>query len=142
MEMRRWLQLILVSITCFGLVCMFHTSAASPARPGSAPAVRTPKCTIDIADGKESDCTLVKKNDEWILWMNSGPRPRSVHFKSDDNPFTEASCWDVAVGARARSGPIALTAALKTYIAHTSDAPCSSNPPSNTNRGTTKITVQ
>lgn len=92
--------------------------------------------------GKESDCALVKAKDEWILWMNSDSKPRSIHFKSDDNPFTEASCWDVAPGARARSGPVALNAALKTYVSYTSDAPCSANPPPDNGRGTAKVTVQ
>src|SRR5271156_6510245 len=104
---------ILSLLACFGLVFMFCALIASPARSKSAGAVRTAKCTVDIADGKESDCTLIKANDEWILWMNSSTNPRSVHFKSDENPFTEKSCWDVAPGARARSGPVALTAALK-----------------------------
>lgn len=137
-----WLHAILRSLTCAGLMLMFCASIASSARSGSAPAVRTPKCTIDIADGKESDCTLIKANDEWILWMNSAPSTRSIHFKSDDNPFTEKNCWDVQAGARARSGPIALNAASKTYVGHTSDVPCSSNPPSNANRGATKVIVQ
>jgi hypothetical protein len=74
--------------------------------------------------------------------MNSSSKPRSVHFKSDDNPFTEKSCWDVGAAARARSGPIALIAASKTYVAHTSDAPCDSNPPSSSSRGTPKVIVQ
>lgn len=142
MKWRGWLYAIVASTGCFGLALMSGASTASPAGPGSAPAVRTPKCTIDIAGEKESDCTLVKKNDEWILWMNSSSNLRSVHFNSDENPFTETSCWDVAVGARARSGPIALNAASKTYVAHTSDVPCASNPPSNANRGTIKVTVQ
>jgi hypothetical protein len=142
MMRRGWLCTVVFSISCFGLALISGVSTASPAGRGSAPAVRTAKCTIDIADGKESDCTLIKKNDEWILWMNSSSNPRSVHFKSDENPFTEASCWDVASGARARSGPIALNAALKTYVAHTSDVPCASNPPPNASRGTSKVTIQ
>src|SRR5271168_791062 len=141
-EQQSRLQAILSSIICFGLIFIFCASNASPARSGSAPAVRTAKCTIDVADGKESDCTLIKASDEWILWMNSSSKPRSIHFKSDDSPFAEKSCWDVAPGARARSGPVALTAALKAYVAHTSDVPCDSNPPSNTNRGTSKVIVQ
>jgi hypothetical protein len=142
MKERSWLPAILSSITCLGLLLTFCPRPASPESSGSAPAVRTAKCTIDIVDGKESDCTLIKANDEWILWMNSSSKPRSIHFKSDDNPFTEKSCWDVAPGARARSGPIALTAALRAYVAHTSDVPCDSNPPSNTSRGTPKVIVQ
>jgi hypothetical protein len=136
------LHAILASITSLGLILIFCTATANSARSGSAPAVRTAKCTIDIADGKESDCTLIKANDEWILWMNSASKPRSIHFKSDENPFTEKSCWDVGPGARARSGPIALNAALKAYVGHTSDVPCDSNPPSNANRGTPKVIVQ
>jgi hypothetical protein len=142
MKQRRWLSAILVSIAWFGLTLVFGAPIESRAGSSPAPPVRTPKCTIDIANGKESDCTLIKKNDEWILWMNSSSGPRSVHFKSDDNPFTEASCWDVAVGARARSGPVALNAALKTYVAYTSDVACNSNPPSNASRGTAKVSVQ
>ncbi len=132
------------SLACFGLVLMFFTSTASPALSTSAgaAAVRTAKCTVDVADGKESDCTLIKANDEWILWMNSSSAPRSIHFDSGDNPFAEKSCWDVVAGARARSGPIALNAGLKTYVAHTSDVPCASNPPSNSNRDTARIIVQ
>jgi hypothetical protein len=141
-EQQSRLRAILLSITSLGLMFMFCASTGSPAGSGSAPAVRTPKCTIDIADGRESDCTLIKKNDEWILWMNSSSRPRSIHFKSDDNPFTEKSCWDVGVGARDRSGPVALNAASKAYVAYTSDIPCDSNPPSNANRGTPKVIVQ
>jgi hypothetical protein len=141
-EKRNWLHAILASIASLGSILVFCTATASPARSGSAPAVRTAKCTIDIADGRESDCALVKANDEWILWMNSASKPRSIHFKSDENPFTEKSCWDVAPGARARSGPIALNAASKTYVGHTSDVPCDSNPPSNANRGAAKVIVQ
>lgn len=133
---------ILSFLTCFGLVLMFLTSTTIPARSSSAGAVRTAKCTVDIADGKESDCTLVKANDEWILWMNSSSATRSIHFTADGNPFTEKSCWDVAAGARARSGPIALNAVSKTYVAYTSDVPCASNPPSSSNRGTPKVIVQ
>lgn len=137
-----WLHAILPSLTCVGLMLAICASTASPAGSGSAPAVRTAKCTIDIADGKESDCTLVKANDEWILWMNSASNARSIHFKSDENPFTEKSCWDVVPGARARSGPIALNAAPKAYLGHTSDVPCNSNPPSDANRGTLRVIVQ
>jgi hypothetical protein len=139
---RDWLHGILSSITCVGLVFLFCPSTARPAAPGDASAVRTPKCTIDIAAGRESDCTLIKANDEWILWMNSSSVPRSIYFKSDDNPFTEASCWDVAAGARARSGPAALNAALKAYVGYTSDVPCHSNPPSHTDGGTAKVMIQ
>jgi hypothetical protein len=141
-ERKSRLYEILFSLTCFGMVFMFLASTASPARSRSAGAVRTAKCTVDIADGKESDCTLIKANDEWILWMNSSSAPRSVHFTSDGNPFTGKSCWDLGAGARARSGPIALNAASKTYVAHTSDVPCASNPPSNANRGSAKVIVQ
>ncbi len=142
MKQQGRLYVIVLSIGCFGLISGFGTPTASHAGSGPAPAVRTAKCTIDIADGKESDCALIKKNDEWILWMNSSSNLRSVHFKTDENPFTETSCWDVAVGARARSGPVALNAALKTYVAHTSDVPCNTNPPSNAGRGTLRVTVQ
>jgi hypothetical protein len=142
MKRGNWLSAILFSIAWLGLVLMFGAPTESHAGSGPAPAVRTAKCTIDIGDGKESDCALIKKNDEWILWMNSSSGPRSVHFKSDDNPFTETVCWDVAAGARARSGPVALNAALKTYVAYTSDVPCNSNPPSNASRGAAKVTVQ
>jgi hypothetical protein len=137
-----WLPGILALISCLGCMFLFCPSIASPAGSGSASAVRTPKCTIDIAAGKESDCSLIKANDEWVLWMNSSSVPRSVHFKSDDNPFTEASCWDVAAGARARSGPVALHAALKAYVGYTSDVPCHSNPPSGTDRGSPRVIVQ
>jgi hypothetical protein len=135
---------ILSCLTFLGLSFTFCTLIATPARSRSAgaAAVRTAKCTVDTADGKESDCTLIKANDEWILWMNSSSAPRSIHFDSGDNPFTEKSCWDVVAGARARSGPIALNAGLKTYVAHTSDVPCASNPPSNSNRDTARIIVQ
>ena len=139
---RSQLHAVVLSIMCFGLMFVFCASVATPAGSSALPPVRTAKCTIDVADGKESDCTLIKASDEWILWMNSSSKPRSIHFNSDDNPFTEKSCWDVAPGARARSGPVALTAALKAYVAHTSDVPCDSNPPSNTNRGTSKVIVQ
>jgi hypothetical protein len=141
MEQRTRLHGIESSLLCFGLIFIFGISTSSPAAPRSASAVRTAKCTVDIADGKESDCALNKANDEWILWMNSSSTPRSVHFKSDENPFSEKSCWDVAPGARARSGPVALNAAAKAYIAHPSDLPCGSNFPS-ADRGASTVTVQ
>jgi hypothetical protein len=132
-----WIVLFMI---CAGLA--FQIGAPAASHPGSragAP-VRTPQCTVDIASGKESDCTLVKAKYEWILWMNSASVLRSIHFKSDDNPFTEASCWEVRPGARERSGPIALNAALKTYVSYTSDVACGSNPPSN--GGVAKVVVQ
>lgn len=119
----------------------FLASAARPAASRPAPAVRTAKCTVDIAAGKESDCALVKAKDEWILWMNSDSKPRSIHFKSGGNPFSEKSCWDVDPGARARSGPVALNIAPKTYVSYTSDIPCSANPPEGS-RGTVNVVVQ
>jgi hypothetical protein len=130
------------SMTCFGFVLAFCASIASPESSRATPPVRTAKCTIDIAAGKESDCTLVKANHEWILWSNSAATPRSIHFNTDGNPFAERSCVDIDPGARARSGPIALNAALKAYVAYTSDVACDSNPPSNPNHGTLKVTVQ
>jgi hypothetical protein len=135
MDRRRRIQASLRWIGYFGLMCVFCALIANRAGSTSPPAVRTAKCTIDIADGKGSDCTLIKANDEWILWMNSSSAPRSVHFKSDNNPFTEKSCWDVEAGARARSGPIALNAPAATYVAYAADAVCGSNPTSNTGAG-------
>jgi hypothetical protein len=137
---RRWTHATLLSMACFGLILMFCVPRASRADFRAAAAVRTPKCTVDIASGKESDCTLIKAKDEWILWTNSSSKTRSVHFKSDDNPFTESSCWNVEPGARARSGPIALSAAAKTYVSYTSDVPCGSSPPSDS--GAEKVIVQ
>ena len=131
---------IVFSITCFLSTFILFGSIASPAGSGVLPPVRSAKCTIDIAAGKESDCTLVKASHEWILWSNSGAAPRSIHFKTDGNPFAEASCSDVAPDARARSGPIALNAAPKTYVAYTSEVACDSNPPST--HSTLKVTVQ
>ncbi len=141
MEQRTWLHVVASSIICFGLIFVFGSLTAGRAGSRTASAVRTAKCTIDIADGKESDCTLIKANDEWILWMNSSSTPRSVHFKSDENPFSENSCWDVAPGARARSGPAALSAKAKAYVAHTSDLRCGSNFPS-ADRGLLAVIVQ
>ena len=138
---RRWVYSALVSMACFGLMLAFCIPRASDADSRPAAAVRTAKCTVDIASGKESDCTLIKAKDEWILWMNSSSKTRSVHFKPDDNPFTENSCWNVEPGARARSGPIALSAAAKTYVSYTSDLPCGSNPPSDGD-GSAKVIVQ
>ena len=137
---RSWLHAVVLSTMCFGLMFVFCTSVASPAGSSALPPVRTAKCTIDIAAGKESDCTLIKANHEWILWSNSSSSPRSVHFKSDGNPFAESSCADVGPDARARSGPIALNAIPRTYVAYTSDVACDSNPPSD--RGALKVIVQ
>ncbi|HWZ53259.1 MAG TPA: hypothetical protein VNV84_00785 [Candidatus Acidoferrales bacterium] len=143
MQNRRGLPSILLSIACFALLSIFCASIASHAASTAiAPPTREPKCTIDLADGKGSDCTLAKANHEWILWSNSAPKLRSIHFKPDENPFTEKNCWEVEPGARARSGPIALQAAAKVYIAYTSDVPCAANPPSNPNRGTLRVAVQ
>jgi hypothetical protein len=143
MRERGWFLANLLLATGFSLLFVFCASIAVSAGPKAMPAVRNaPKCTIDIADGKQSDCTLVHANHEWILWSNSAAKPRSVHFKSNENPFTETSCWDVAPGARGRSGPTSLSAALKTYLAYTSDAPCAANPPSDSSRGIIKVTVQ
>ncbi len=140
-QRRRFLPALLLT-ACFGLVFAFAVSLARPVASSALPPVRTAKCTIDIAAGKESNCTLIKANHEWILWSNSGASPRSIHFKTDANPFSESSCADVAPGARARSGPLALNAAPKVYVAFTSDISCDSNPPSDPIRGTIKVTVQ
>jgi len=137
---RSQLHAVVLSITCFGLMFVFCAWIASPAGSSALPPVRTAKCTIDIAAGKESDCTLIKANHEWILWSNSSSSPRSVHFKSDGNPFAESSCADVGPDARARSGPIALNATPGAYVAYTSDVACDSNPPSN--HGALKVIVQ
>lgn len=142
MQNRRGLPAILLSRTCFLFLFTFCASNASHARSTAIPPTREPKCTIDLADGKGSDCTLAKANHEWILWSSSAQKPRSVHFKPDDNPFTEKSCRDVEPGARARSRPIGLNAPAKTYVGYTSDAACASNPPSNANRGTLSLAVQ
>jgi hypothetical protein len=140
MRERSRLHAVLLSITGFGLMFVFCTWIAAPAGSTPLPPVRTAKCTIDIAAGKEWDCTLIKANHEWILWSNSSSSPRSVHFKSDGNPFAESSCADVGAGARARSGPIALNATPRAYVAYTSDLACDSNPPSD--HGALKVTVQ
>ena len=132
----------LLSTACFGLVFAFAAALASPAGSSALPPVRTAKCTIDIAAGKQSNCTLIKANHEWILWSNSAATSRSIHFKTDANPFSESSCSDVGPDARARSGPIALNAAPKVYVAYTSDISCDSNPPSDPVRGTVRVTVQ
>jgi hypothetical protein len=132
----------LLSMTCLGFLFAFCASTVSPGSSRAMPPVRTAKCTIDIAAGKESDCTLIKANQEWILWSNSAATPRSIHFNTDGNPFAERSCTDIDPGARARSGPIALNAAPKTYVAYTSDVACDSNPPSDQNHGTLKVTVK
>jgi hypothetical protein len=132
----------LLSTACFGLVFAFVASLASTAGSSALPPVRTAKCTIDIAAGKASNCTLIKANHEWILWSNSAATSRSIHFKTDANPFSESSCADVGPDARARSGPIALNAAPKVYVAYTSDISCDSNPPSDPVRGTVKVTIQ
>ena len=142
MRQRSGLHATLLSTICFGLMLVLCTSIASPAGSSALPPVRTAKCTIDIAAGKESGCILVKANHEWILWSNTAATARSIHFKTDGNPFAERSCSDVDPGARARSGPIALNAAPKTYVAYTSDIPCDSNPPSDANHGTLKVIVQ
>ena len=142
MSERNWLHATLLSMICVGMMFRFGTPIASPVGSRAITPTRTAKCTIDIADGKGSDCTLIKANHEWILWSNSSSRPRSVHFKSDDNTFTERSCWDIEAGARARSGPIALNAVPKAYVFYVSGTACDSNPPSNTNRGTSKVIVQ
>jgi hypothetical protein len=140
MKTRIPLHAILLALIFFGMMFISYTIIARPS-PATA-AVRTAKCTIEIAEGQQSDCTLVKANHEWILWSNSSSGPRSVHFKPDDNPFTEQSCWDIVAGARARSGPIALDAAPKTYVAYTSGTACATNPPSTATRGTSKVTIQ
>lgn len=142
MRKHAWLNATLLAITCFGMMVLFHTTVAGSAGLGVVPAVRTPKCTIDMAEGKESDCTLIKANHEWILWSNTTSKPRSIHFKSGDSPFSEGSCWDVGAGARERSGPIALNAAPKTYVSYISSVPCVANPPSVATRGTSKVTIQ
>jgi hypothetical protein len=131
------------SILCCWLMCLFFFApVVRPATSGSASPVRTPKCTIDIASTEASSCTLVKAKDEWILWSNSASSHRSIHFKSDNSPFTEMNCWDVDPGARARSGPVILNAALKTYVGYTSSVPCGSNPPSEAGSGTIEVIVQ
>lgn len=142
MRQRGQLRTISLAIIFFGLTMLLSTSFATPARSSLLAPTRTAKCTIDIATGQPSECTLIKANHEWILWSNSAPALRSVHFKSDENPFTETSCWEVAPGARARSGPTALNVAAKTFVAYTSDVACASNPPSNATRGTVRVSIQ
>jgi hypothetical protein len=142
MRQRNRFLAALLSTACFGLVFAFAAALASPAGSSALPPVRTAKCTIDIAAGKQSNCTLIKANHEWILWSNSAATSRSIHFKTDANPFSESSCSDVGPDARARSGPIALNAAPKVYVAYTSDISCDSNPPSDPVRGTVRVTVQ
>ena len=116
MRQRNRFLAALLSTACFGLVFAFAAALASPAGSSALPPVRTAKCTIDIAAGKQSNCTLIKANHEWILWSNSAATSRSIHFKTDANPFSESSCSDVGPDARARSGPIALNAAPKVYV--------------------------
>jgi hypothetical protein len=146
MRQRSWLQATIFSMTCavaiLAAVSILSASIAVPAASTAITPTRTAKCTIEIADGKGADCTLVKANHEWILWSNSASHLRSVHFKSDDNPFMEASCWDVAPGARARSGPIALNAASKAYFFYSSGAACDSKPPSDAKRAIARVIVQ
>jgi hypothetical protein len=143
MRERGRLHAILFSMTCCGLLLVFSAAIAGSAGSLAVAAPRNaPKCTIDIAEGKQADCTLLKANHEWILWSNSAAKVRSVHFKASDNPFMEKNCWDVDAGARARSGPVALGAVAKTYIAYTSDAPCAANPPDAASHGTIKVIVQ
>jgi hypothetical protein len=143
MTERRRLHAILISMTCSGLVLAFCAAFAGSAGSLAVAAPRNaPKCTIDIAEGKQSDCALLKANHEWILWSNSAAKVRSVHFKASENPFMEKSCWDVDAGARARSGPVALNAAAKTYVAFLSDAPCAANPADVGGHGTIKVSVQ
>lgn len=139
---RSFLQAGVLSAACFGLMFSFLVSTAAPARSSAISPVRTAKCTIDIAAGKQTNCTLVKANHEWILWSNSGATPRSIHFTTDANPFSESSCTDIGPDARARSGPIALNANPKTYVAYTSDVACDSNPPSHPDQGALKVIVQ
>jgi hypothetical protein len=141
-RLRSLLRAGLLSAACFGLIFAFCVAIVAPATPSAIPPVRTAKCTIDIAAGKQTNCTLVKANHEWILWSNSGATPRSIHFTTEANPFSESSCTDVGPDARARSGPIALNAAPKTYVAYTSDVACDSNPPSNPDQGALKVIVQ
>jgi hypothetical protein len=142
MRQHPWPNTALFAMACIGMMFLFHTTIASPTGAGAIPATRTAKCTIDMADGKGADCTLIKANHEWILWSNSTSKPRSIHFKTEDNPFSEKSCWDVEPGARARSGPIALNAVSKTYVSFMSSVPCNANPPSAANRGTPKVVIQ
>jgi hypothetical protein len=143
MRERGRLHAILLSMTCCGLMFVFCAAIAGSAGSMAVAAPRiSVKCTIDIAEGKQADCTLVKANREWILWSNSAAKVRSVHFKANENPFVEKSCWDVDAGARARSGPIGLSAAAKTYVAYVSDSPCAANPPDVASHGTIKVIVQ
>jgi hypothetical protein len=142
MKKHTLLDAALLAMACFGMMALLHTTIGSPTGSGAVPAVRTPKCTIDMAEGKATDCTLIKAKYEWILWSNTTSKPRSIHFKSDHNPFSERSCWDVGAGARERSGPIALNAVPKTYVSYLSGVPCSANPPSTANRSTSKVIIQ
>jgi hypothetical protein len=143
MRERRRLPAILFSMTGWGLALVYCAASAGSAGSLAVAAPRNaPKCTIDIAEGKQADCALVKANHEWILWSNSAARVRSIHFKASENPFMEKSCWDVDAGARARSGPVTLNAAAKAYVAYLSDAPCAANPPDAASHGTIKVIVQ
>ena len=147
MRQRNWNRAALLSIASFGLVFLLCFSFMSPAGSGVMAAPQTnPKCEVDIAAGKETDCTLTDDKDERMVWYNSSSHDRSVRFKPNDNPFSGHHCWNVPRNTPADrgvpSGKIKAHASKKDYTSYTYDVPCSINPPDDAIRGTPKVTIQ
>jgi len=146
MRQHTWDRATLDAITCFAFVLLFCLSFLSPAGSRAAAVPKSNTCTMNIADKMETDCPLVKANDDRVLWTNTSSVPRSIHFDPNRDPFRKHKhCWDVPANAppnaTQKSGKILSTATPGEYLAYTSDIPCKSNPP-DSGRGTPKVIIQ
>src|ERR1700733_9325452 len=94
MRQRTWDHAAVLPITFIGLMFLFLSSFVNTTSSGAVSVSATKaKCEIDIS-GVGTDCTLIKKNDERILWTNPSSKHRSVYFNHLDSPFAK-ECWDV-----------------------------------------------
>lgn len=147
MRQRNWNHAASLSIASFGLVLLLCFSFMGPTGSGTIAAAQTnPKCSVDIAPGNETPCTLIKDNDERMAWYNLSSHDGSVRFKHNDNPFSSRDCWDVPANTPqdhgVPSGKIKTNAHKKDYISYTYGVTCDKNPPSDAVRATPKVTIQ
>jgi hypothetical protein len=139
----------LLSVACLGLMFLLGSAFRSSASSGAKQTAPTDyKCKVDIANGKEKDCPLVRDKDERLIWYNSSPtQARSVRFTPNDFPFKgHKYCWDVPAGTPADHGVpsphINPNTPKHDYTSNTADADCAHRLSSDDIRGTPKVIIQ